>query len=60
MQLDIYSWGNALIPDFGYVTGSKGFYETYIYNTLALNTVMINAAKQMTKKTCSSENATTD
>jgi hypothetical protein len=58
MQLDIYSWGNALIPDFGYVTGSKGFYETYIYNTLAHNTVMINAAKQMTKKTCSSENAT--
>ncbi|MGI6086648.1 MAG: heparinase II/III domain-containing protein [Kiritimatiellia bacterium] len=58
LQLDIYSQGHALIPDFGYVTGSKGFYETYIYNTLAHNTVMINAAKQMTKKTCSSENAT--
>ena len=49
LQLDLYSWGNALAPDLGYPETADAYDPRrggFISHTVAHNTVMVNARRQ--------------
>ncbi len=49
LQLDLYSWGHALTPDFGYPESADAFDPRrfgFLSHTVSHNTVMVNASRQ--------------
>ncbi len=53
LQLDIYSWGHALTPDFGYPETADAYDPRrygFLSHTVTHNTVMVNARRQATAR----------